>query len=176
MDYLIFEKIYSLSGKSIFLDTLNIFISRYFIWLMLFLFFLNFFRKDQRSISLSIFLKLLASIVLTLLINHFISLIWLRERPFVTHPEITPLLTPTTKKSFPSNHAAIAFAITFFDLIFLRKFWGVFLVMAVLVALSRIFVGVHYPTDIIAGAISGFLAVLIVKKFPLDKRERFDKI
>ncbi|UZM96955.1 phosphatase PAP2 family protein [Lysinibacillus sp. MHQ-1] len=64
--------------------------------------------------------------------------------------------------SFPSNHAAGAFALAFALLWKRKKIGAVLLVMACLMALSRIFIGVHYPLDVLAGACIGLGVTYIV--------------
>jgi undecaprenyl-diphosphatase len=63
--------------------------------------------------------------------------------------------------SFPSGHAQMAFALaTLVVLIFGRRFWPVFLV-ATAVAFSRVYMGVHFPLDVLAGACLGSIIVVI---------------
>ena len=91
-----------------------------------------------------------------LLVNVILASIWYRPRPYVAHPDqVHHLLSHSTDGSFPSDHAAAAFAIATV-LITYRRFPGlVALAIAALVAYSRVYVGDHYPTDVIAGAVIG---------------------
>ncbi len=76
-----------------------------------------------------------------------------RPRP----PVLAPLLTDYTFPSFPSGHAASAFCSSVF-LIFAWRRWYLTVTLGVyasLIALSRVYIGVHYPSDIIAGALLG---------------------
>jgi undecaprenyl-diphosphatase len=105
----------------------------------------------------------LAAAGVALVANQAISHLWERPRPFVAHPALTHLLTTRmADPSFPSDHAAAAFAIAFSVLAFSRAVGGPFLVAAVLVALSRVALGVHYPGDVLAGALVGVGAALLV--------------
>jgi membrane-associated phospholipid phosphatase len=77
-----------------------------------------------------------------------------RPRPRTTIPEADPLMSAGSA-SMPSGHATTAFA----GAVVLTYFWPrkapLFLVLAAAVAFARIYVGVHYPTDVLAGAALG---------------------
>ena len=93
--------------------------------------------------------------------NQVIAHLWTRPRPFTEHPALTHVLgARTTDPSFPSDHAAAAFAIAFAVLAFSRRAGIGFLAVATLIALSRVLVGVHYPTDVLAGVAVGLVAGL----------------
>jgi membrane-associated phospholipid phosphatase len=71
---------------------------------------------------------------------------------------------PSADPSFPSDHAAAAFAIAFAVLAFSRRGGLVFLAAATWIGLSRIALGMHYPTDVIAGAFVGWLAATLITR------------
>ena len=97
-----------------------------------------------------------------MLINQVISHLWERPRPFVTHQAFTHLLSaPSPDPSFPSDHAAVAFAIAFAVLAFSRRAGLFFLAAATLISLSRIALGLHYPTDVLAGMLVGWAAATL---------------
>jgi undecaprenyl-diphosphatase len=78
-----------------------------------------------------------------------------RERPFVTHGEIVCGTAPLDRYSFPSGHTLHAVSLTILYGAFepaMLLFMGPF---ALLVAASRIVLGLHYPSDVIAGAVIG---------------------
>jgi undecaprenyl-diphosphatase len=85
-----------------------------------------------------------------------------RDRPPVAHPDPEPLVRLPATHSFPSGHATVSFACaTVLALAVPRLAWLLF-VLAALIAFSRVYVGVHYPGDILAGAILGVgLGVLV---------------
>lgn len=98
-----------------------------------------------------------------LLTNQAIAHLWERPRPFASHPALTHVLgARTTDPSFPSDHAAAAFAIAFAVLAFSRRAGALFLVAATAIGLSRIALGMHYPSDVLAGALVGFGAATLV--------------
>lgn len=80
-----------------------------------------------------------------------------RVRPCHELENVRLLVSCGGKHSFPSNHAANAFAATVTLSFFYRRYAGYFLTAALLVGLSRIFVGVHYPGDVLGGFIVGSL-------------------
>jgi len=80
-----------------------------------------------------------------------------RPRPVVVLSDVHVLVAPLTMNSFPSGHTQAIFTAAIFFIKETKKYMAVFLGIAVLVGLSRIYVGVHYPSDVLAGAIIGIL-------------------
>jgi undecaprenyl-diphosphatase len=98
----------------------------------------------------------LSAAAVGLLANQVIAQLWHRPRPYQDHPlGILPLLSPSHDPSFPSDHATAAFAIAFGILFVARRTGWLFLAWAALIGLSRVLAGMHYPTDVIAGAVVG---------------------
>lgn len=94
-----------------------------------------------------------------------------RDRPYIKHKDIENLMLPPDRFSFPSGHTAGAFAIAFVFWYFYPVFFIPVLVIALLIAVSRIYLGLHYPTDVLAGIGLGYLsariAVFLVLKIDL---------
>jgi undecaprenyl-diphosphatase len=89
--------------------------------------------------------------ILNLIIGHFVFV----PRPFVAHSAHL-LIASATDSSFPSDHATAAFTVAGTALLRgLRGRWALTL-GALLVAIARVYVGAHYPADVIAGAALGF--------------------
>ncbi len=78
------------------------------------------------------------------------------ERPSVRYPDPEPLVTTPTDLSFPSGHAATSFAGATLLARSVPRLAVPFYALAAAIALSRIYVGVHYPLDILGGALLGF--------------------
>lgn len=102
--------------------------------------------------------------VLALAINVVIShLTPYRPRPFVYEPSVIhQLVSHKADTSFPSDHAAgsFAFAVGLFYAGVSDGLWALLFAMAV--ALARVFVGLHWPTDVLAGAVVGLVAGFVV--------------
>lgn len=95
--------------------------------------------------------------------NQVISHAWQRPRPYATHPLADHLLTARSlDPSFPSDHAAAAFAIAIAVLFCSRRAGLVLVACASFVAASRVALGVHYPSDVLVGAGVGVLAAVLV--------------
>lgn len=114
-----------------------------------------------RKYGLAMFIALALDV---LLCNLIIKPIVARPRPWTYRPgieaEIAALTKLPTDFSFPSGHTAIAFAGAC-GLLFSRNKWGVAaVILALLVGLSRLYLYVHYPSDVLAGAVLGTLCGL----------------
>ena len=85
-----------------------------------------------------------------------------RERPYETVLEPDPLVRADIGLSFPSGHAATSFAGAVLLAYLFSRLAPALLLLATLVAYSRVYVGVHYPADVLAGAAVGTLVALVV--------------
>ena len=96
-----------------------------------------------------------ASYVVATVLANILKAVFDRPRPPVDHPELHPLVDLPHSASMPSGHAAGAFAAAVaVGLVHPRLRWPL-LALAALVALSRVWLGVHYASDVIAGAALG---------------------
>lgn len=94
-----------------------------------------------------------------------------RDRPFIADPEQDPLVGTSLDLSFPSGHAATSFAGATLLAWYAPRLTVPLYALAALVAWSRVYVGVHYPLDIVGGAILG-AAVAIILLFLVRRRAR----
>jgi undecaprenyl-diphosphatase len=110
--------------------------------------------------------KVLATVgglALANLIVEVLNLLFPRLRPFVEH-EVNLLFYPPTDPSFPNNQAAVGFAVAAGLWAIDRRAGAAAYVLAALWALSRVYVGVSYPFDVLAGAVLGVLATVIAAR------------
>ena len=85
-----------------------------------------------------------------------------RARPSVADPSFVGVVAPPGSDSFPSGHAAEAYGAATVIAILAPRLRVPALALAALVAVSRVYLGVHYPLDVLAGALVGILTGLAV--------------
>lgn len=163
MDYKLFQLINQFTGANDIADYFFIFSAQA---LILFLGFgvaaLSIMRVKEWGKEL--FFDAAIGVCTALFINWLIPLFYLRPRPFIDHAVVQLLPIDPASKSFPSDHAAISFAIAMAVFQY-NKFWGIiFFILASFVSVGRIYGGIHYPADILAGAAIGVIAAIAVKK------------
>ena len=122
---------------------------------------LLFFRKTRRAGL---------AMLIALGVGYAVGNVWLKElvmrpRPFVTHTDLTPLLDPGDRWSFPSGHALSSFAAATALFFFHKKTGLLAYLLAACIAFSRLYASVHYPTDVLAGAVLGILCGLAAAWF-----------
>lgn len=117
--------------------------------------------KKYTKLSSLIFLS---SYAISIAAYRAIKFIVERPRPFVTLDNVRLLLGPRSGFSFPSGHAVTSFCLATVIAIRYPKMRYPIFIAATLVALSRPYIGVHYPSDILAGSVLGILVGYVVTK------------
>lgn len=113
------------------------------------------FKKTRRTG----FTVLLALVIGALITNVGLKNLVARTRPYDYTEAVRSLLPPQSDFSFPSGHTCASFAAAFVCLKLLPGFWGIgAMLLAALIAFSRLYLGVHYPTDILGGLLIGLAA------------------
>lgn len=166
MDYTILTFINSFAGKWLWLDMICLMLSDFLIYAIPLIIFLIYFLSKKRKKIGRTAVKIISAVILVAIVEYITNHVVARPRPFITHNEIYQLakfFASPTDFSFPSGHTALAFAMAISVLVDWKKFGLILLIPALLIGLSRIFVGVHYPADILAGIITAILAVLIIE-------------
>lgn len=90
-----------------------------------------------------------------------------RTRPFVSHPHAHLLIAHGRDPGFPSDHATGAFALAMGLWLYDRTIGAIAFILAAIVAFARVYVGVHYPSDVVGGALIGMAVALILYFTPL---------
>lgn len=161
----IFFQIYNLSGINPVLDNLMIFGADYLIVIIFIMAILLMFRKNDKYKKAFILAIVSISIIFIILLT--ISQFWFQPRPFTTL-QIKPLITFVPEPSFPSRHTTILVILALSYAFYKSRFALLITVAAIWTGFARIFVGVHYPVDILGGLIVGLVAVSLSWK--INKR------
>ncbi len=164
MDRAMYQAINGLAGHNRPVDDLFIALARFgpyvFVAVFAVLWFWPGSRAERERRQVAGFLAAV-SVLVALGVNQLISHWWYRPRPFVGHPA-TLLLPGARDASFPSDHAAFAFAAAVTLLLYSRRLGLFALLFAFLVAFARVYAGEHYVTDVLGGAIVGTVVALAV--------------
>jgi len=178
IDLFLFQFINQFAGRSACLDDTAIFFARYFEYFLILFLFL-FLVKNLKKYWPMVAQSFLAAILARLVITNFIRWLWPRPRPFVENYINLLFSYNPAEPSFPSGHAAFYFAIATVVFLYLKevyprpKFWWgagiLFFIASFLISISRVFSGIHWPSDVLTGALvgifSGWLIIKIAKKF-----------
>ena len=172
MNQSLFYYLNNLAGKSVCFDSIVIFCAEYLPYILIagFLLILIFSKKTLREkIKFFIFAAIsifLSRVVITEIIRYF----YFHPRPFVNNA-VHQLIFHETTGSFPSGHTAFFFAlataVTLGHLVSKRTLSVpiIFFAGAVLIGVARVIAGIHWPFDILSGAVIGIISSVLVAKF-----------
>ncbi|MDP3999079.1 MAG: phosphatase PAP2 family protein [bacterium] len=165
MDQSIFLFIHGLAEKNRFLDWAGILLADYLAYFLIlgavyFIFVQKEWRRRYYIFSFTLLTLVLSRGLLTEIIRYF----YYRPRPFIAL-DFTPLINHDTAAAFPSGHAAVYFALALSVFYLINRTWGWwFLAAALLMGLARVFVGVHWPLDILGGLVVALISFFVVKR------------
>jgi len=152
----LFFAIFGWSHQNPILDNLMIFGAEYLIFVSFaILFSLLIIGKttERKVVLLAIF-----SLVLSASIRWVIQHLYFEPRPFVTFP-ISTLINHAPDAAFPSGHTTMISSMAFAFWFYKSKLTPFFIFFLIWIGIARIFVGVHYPFDILGGLVLGFSSV-----------------
>jgi undecaprenyl-diphosphatase len=183
LDYELFHFINDQANRFVFLNGLMTFFAQdiqYAFALGIIIYWFSGEKRNRRMV-----VEALLSMCIGMGISYILGHIFYRDRPFVTH-SVIQLIQHPANASFPSDHAIGAFAIATVFWLYRTKFSTFWLLAALLIAFSRIWTGVHYPTDVVAGAVIGVASVMgthylmkhlkILEQFILSGIDLYEKI
>ncbi len=161
----------SLVGKSTALDKIIIFLGVYLVYALPVVLLILWFavKKEQRALAFSFAGMLISWFIIT---KNVVPAIWFRPRPDLAFIGAKELIFHRPDYSFPSDHATALFTLTFGLYFFgYKKAANWFLLFAVIICAARVTLGIHFPLDILGGAVSALLGIGLIKLFekPLDK-------
>ena len=133
------------------------------------------FFKQTRKAGLSALCAMLIGLVV---VNFTIKPLVSRPRPWLVIENFANLVPEHDPNSFPSGHtcAAFAAAMVWVRTLPQKRDRVIAAVMAVLMGLSRLYVGVHYPSDVLAGAVIGALCAWVIWKVYQSVEERRNRV
>jgi len=175
-DLQLFQLINNLAGRSAILDGLaRLLVNDYFLTTAMSLFLVAFWfegrTQSQRGQNQRAVLQALIALFIANIILKLCNLVYFRPRPFVDH-QVNLLFYRPTDSSFPSNAATVGFSLAIAVWLTNRRPGALLLVLATLFGLSRIYCGIHYLLDVVAGALLGALSAYLVVK----RGEFFDPV
>ena len=134
------------------------------IWIVLTLILL--FTKKYRRLGVAMAIGLVSCLVIgNLLMKNLIA----RDRPFIIRPEILLAISPPSGYSFPSGHSFSSFVSAAILAGYSRKAAAIAIPTAMLIAFSRLYFSVHFPTDVLCGTILGIVIGLAVYRIVMKK-------
>ena len=163
LDLYIFNFVNGFAGKWALLDNVGIFFAVYFgyvllVCLVVFLFINH--RKYWRMVVESF----LAALFVRFILVEIFYQIHFKFRPFVGNPINLLIHYDKNQTSFPSGHASFYFALSTIIYGYNKKAGVLFYIGSFLIVISRVFVGVHWPLDVLAGAILGIVMGIVLNK------------
>jgi len=117
-------------------------------------------RRDQARVLAAAGWACVATLLVVGL-NQPVGHLFAEARPYATHPQILRLADVTTDFSFPSDHAVIVGAVATGLLLVNRRLGLLAALAAALMAFARVYIGAHYPWDVLGGLVLGAAVVLL---------------
>jgi len=171
----LFDVINGLAGRNAVLDAVMLFAAGPLIYILgaaaLLVAVLDMRHRD-RTANLWLVGQAAVALGLAFGVNRILRALAFHERPFQTQ-QVHQLVQHEPGVSFPSNHATAALSFAFVIGLLISRRWGwILFAPAFLVAISRVFVGVHWPSDVIVGGIVGLLSTILVTVVGRKLRDR----
>ena len=169
LDYILLQAINGLAGRSAALDAVMIGSAKYlpFVFaLALVALWISWRPRNQRGALLAG-----VSALIALGIGQVIGKALPRPRPYISHV-VNQLIPRSLDTSFPSDHAILGFAVAVLLWRYNRRAGAALLALAALMAIARVFVGAHYPGDVLGGAVLGALTSIALAALLRDGQAR----
>lgn len=115
-------------------------------------------KQEVRGIGLQLIIALSSTQLIVQSIKRIVN----RPRPYITLSDILPINPPACSYSFPSGHTCAAFSIALILSKNIPSLSLIFIPLALLVGVSRVYLGVHYPTDTVIGSLIAYGAFKII--------------
>ncbi|GAB1787064.1 undecaprenyl-diphosphatase [Priestia megaterium] len=168
----LFRTINDLGKEYTYLNNFFIFMAEYMVFVLAFIALIFWFtrREENRMMIISATI----SFILAEMMGKIAGTLHSNNQPFAELSNVNKLIEKAVDNSFPSDHTILffAFCMTFF--MYQKRWRYIWIMLALVVGISRIWVGVHYPADVIVGAIisifSTFIASFIVSRLNIIRK------
>ncbi|HFK1762919.1 bacitracin ABC transporter permease [Bacillus wiedmannii] len=154
----IFRAINDLGKQYSSLNSTMVFLAEYMVYILALIILAYWFTGSRKSRMMVI--QAMVAFVIAEVIGKIVGEFHLNYQPFAVLPNVNKLVDHTVDNSFPSDHTILFFSICFSFWLVRKKTGWLWLILAFSVAISRIWVGVHYPFDVAIGALIGCVAAL----------------
>lgn len=129
--------------------------------------FLIIFRKTRKGGFDMLISMAVAAVISNLILKNILA----RPRPFLAIDELTLIISPLNSFSFPSGHACSSFAAATALALTFRGKGALAFIPAAMISFSRIYVGIHYPSDVLCGALIGVLVAWCIYRLTEKKND-----
>ncbi|MDH2363636.1 undecaprenyl-diphosphatase [Priestia megaterium] len=168
----LFRTINDLGKEYTYLNNFFIFMAEYMVFVLAFIALIFWFTRTEENRMMIISATI--SFILAEMMGKIAGTLHSNNQPFAELSNVNKLIEKAVDNSFPSDHTILffAFCMTFF--IYQKRWRYIGIMLALVVGISRIWVGVHYPADVIVGAIisifSTFIASFIVSRLNIIRK------
>lgn len=171
-DLLVFRHLNNLVGNNLGLDYLGIFLAEYLPYLVIIFLLVYFlwFKKDRLKNIIMFSVAFSSGLIARFVVKSFILIFYQRPRPYVALQSVHKLISTSSSEnwqSFPSGHAIFFFALATAVYFHNKKLGWLLIEISAIIGVTRVFAGVHYPSDIIVGAGLGILTAYLTQKLYL---------
>lgn len=166
----LFSLINGLAHKSVFMDDIMIVFSKYVLLIfmaataLIYIYGALKSKEDMRTVAMDI----VVITVINLFISFVIGKFYFVPRPFATG-KVNLLIPHTADASFPSDHATGTMSVALGINKYKRAYGIIFIILSIVVGISRVYVGHHYPSDVIGGYMLVFITNYLYTKLFRNK-------
>lgn len=179
IDNQIIEAFNNIVGKNNTLDFLLRFFAEYFVLVvpislpLIWILAKKFYKSDADKIKSGLLEATIAGVLGWQIVNRIIKAFYFRPRPYDSGNDFKELFFHRPDESFPSDHTTLLFTLTtYFYLLGWTKAGNWSLVISLIIGFARITTAIHWPTDILGGAIVGAISALIIFNIQKPLREK----
>lgn len=167
----LFRMVNDLGKEHTYLNSVFSFIAEYLVvFLALSVLFSWFTRNRENRIMI---ISATITFIFSIIIGKVLGLFYSNYQPFVELTGVNLLIEKEVDNSFPSDHTILFFSYCFSFWLFKRGVWSLSLLVATLVGISRIWVGVHYPFDVLTSIIISFTIAYLIYSIVRNKGSGF---